>query len=272
MADSLGAELMETLMLSDYCDSVDLFARDAPTDSAHLRAFKKRNMDRYNVDTTTFYTRKGNPIPGGMYKLFGKYNGCTEEEVCDNLITWANENRDAITKAGKNVLDHNNKDFSWWYLTTMSKKNPCDEIVLWCLCKQYFRHAVVYTPDHTWTTLQDKTLSLEQIDQVCDLHFVYMGYGKFGHITHKTTNEQVKTADIQPSIRSTTRKVVTETVCEQRAITRIRHGQHPPRKTSAHIDYCNLNKGISRPQVKSPNKGKKRRNTNELTLRKPSTA
>ena len=51
----------------------------------------------------------------------------------------------------------------------------------------------------------------------------------FGHITHKISNEPVKTADIQPSIRSTTRKVltVTENVCEKRAIARVQHGQHP---------------------------------------------
>ena len=50
-------------------------------------------------------------------------------------------------------------------------------------------------PEHTWTTLQDKSLSLEQIDKVCDLHFVYMGYGKFGHITHKSTLQCVGSGD-----------------------------------------------------------------------------
>ena len=164
-----------------------------------------------------------------------------------------------VTKAGKTVLDHDKKDFAWWSLTTTSKKNPCDEIALWCLCKQYFRHAVVYTPEHTWTTLQDKSLNLEQIDKVCDLHFVYMGYGKFGHIIHASTEESVKTTEIQPSIHSTARKVVTDEKCECTAITRTRYGQHPQWKTSAHIDYCSLNKGIDRSAVKSPTKGKKQK-------------
>ena len=122
----------------------------------------------------------------------------------------------------------------WWSLSTTSKKNPCDEIALWCLCKQYFRHAVVYTPDHTWTTLQDKSLSLEQIDKVCDLHFVYMGYGKFGHIT--TINEDpVKSTELQPAIRGTSRKVATASIPDKIVITRTRHGQHPPRNTSIHM-------------------------------------
>ena len=114
------------------------------------------------------------------------------------MVAWAQDNREMVTKGGKTVLDHDKKDFAWWSLTTTSKKNPCDEIALWCLCKQYFRHAVVYTPEHTWTTLQDKSLNLKQIDKVCDLHFVYMGYGKFGHITHASTEESVKTTEIQP--------------------------------------------------------------------------
>ena len=138
MADSLSAELMETLMLPDYCDVVDLFARDNQTGSDHLRAFKERNIERYNVDTATFYTHKGNPIPGGMYSLFGKYSGCTEDEVRENLVSWARYNRDMVTQAGKTVLEQNNKNYAWLSLTTTSKKNPCDEIALWCLCKQYF--------------------------------------------------------------------------------------------------------------------------------------
>ena len=260
---------METLMLADYCDSIDLFARDNATTSEHLRVFKSRNKDRYDVDTARFYTRKGNPIPGGMYSLFGKYNGLSEDEVRENLVVWATDNREMIIQSGKNVLDYDHKDYAWWSLTTTSRKNPCDEIALWCLCKQYYRHAVVYTPEHTWTTLQDKTLSVEQIDKVCDLHFVYMGYGKFGHITHKS-NDLVKTAEIQPVIQSMMRKVLTDTPVERPAINRTRHGHRPQRTTSVHMDYCNLNKGLDPPKVKSPTKSRKRKSTTELTLREPS--
>ena len=52
--------------------------------------------------------------------------------------------------------------------------------------------------EYTWTTLQDKSLNLEQIDKVCDLHFVYMGYSKFGHITHASTEESVKPPKYNP--------------------------------------------------------------------------
>ena len=273
MADALSVELKESLMLADYCDVINLFAHNNPTSSDHLRAFKKHNVERYTVDTAMFFTRKGNPIPGGMYKLlFGNYNGLSEEEVHENLVFWASENREIITQASNTVLDHDSKNFAWWSLTTTSKKNPCDEIALWCLCKQYFRHAIVYTPEHTWTTLQDKTLSLEHIDKVCDLHFVYLGYGKFGHITHKSTDESVNTNLVQTSIRSTVRKVATDQPSEHTPISCTRYGQHPQRSTSVHIDYCNLNKGLDHPTVKSPTKGKKRCNTSELTLRKPSAS
>ena len=77
-------------------------------------------------------------------------------------------------------------------------KNPADELAIWCLGKQFFCHAVVYTPEHTWTTLLDKSLSLEQIDKVCDIHLIYMGYGKFRHITH-TSEEMLKTVELQPA-------------------------------------------------------------------------
>ena len=107
---------------------------------------------------------------------------------------------------------------------------------------------------------------------MCDFHFVYMGYGKFGHITHKSANEHVNTNTVQTSIRSTAQKVVTSEPSDRTPISRTHHGQHPPQTISAHIDYCNLNKGLDRPAVKSPTKGKKRRSTSELTLREPSVS
>ena len=75
MATSLSTELMEKLMMADYCEEVNLFDRYQPTTREHLCAFMKRTSASYTVDTYSFYTRKENPIPGGMYALFGKYNG-----------------------------------------------------------------------------------------------------------------------------------------------------------------------------------------------------
>ena len=113
---------------------------------------------------------------------------------------------------------------------------------------------MVYTPDHTWTTLKDKSLPLDQIDSVCDIHLIYMGYGKFG-LVKPIGDELVKSTDLQPAIQES-RKVLTRKPTRT-VIQRTRHGQHPARSISAHIDYKTLNKGLDNTPVKSPTKGKK---------------
>ena len=126
-SESLSTELMEKLMMADYCDEVDLFHRDQPTSREHFRAFVNRTSSSYTIDTSSFFTRKGNPIPGGVYSLFGKYNGNSADKVREELVSWANDNRPLVATAGAQVLNHDNKDMAWLLLTTTSKKNPADE-------------------------------------------------------------------------------------------------------------------------------------------------
>ena len=167
------------------------------------------------------------------------------------------------------MLNHDNKDYSWWVLITTHKKNPVDELSLWSLCKMLYKHCVVYTPDYTWTTLRDKTLPVDEIDKTCDLHFVYMGYGKFASITPRDTSITVA---VQPTLQTLCTTPTTEIKKKQTKtpITRTRHGQHPSRTTSAHIDYYDLNQGQSKPERKSPRTQKC--TSTALTLRTPSDA
>ena len=58
-----------------------------------------------------------------------------------------------------------------------------DELALFCLSKVYNRHVKVYTSNYCWTTLHDQfTLSQEEIGNLCDVHLLYMGPGKFAEI------------------------------------------------------------------------------------------
>ena len=167
------------LKCSDYCTYIDLFPRNKPMSSGELRGFQKRTVDKYIVKTA----QKGKTIPDGIYGLFAKYNDTSATEAREQLVSWAQEHKDEVTEAGTVMFAQDKKGYSWWILTTTHKTNPVNEFSLWCLCKMYYRHTVIHTPDHTWTTLKDKILSVEEIDKVCDLHFAYLGYGKFATIT-----------------------------------------------------------------------------------------
>ena len=196
---SIGSELMEEIEKRDYCQYVDLFPRANPMNSTDLRLFRQRTKDRYLVETDQFYSRKGTTKPDGVYKLFGDMINKSADQVREDLVEWSYRNRNEVTEAGTVTLNHDKKDFSWWILTTTHKKNPVDELSLWGLCKMLFKHAVVYTPDYTWTTLRDKSLDIEEIDKICDIHLAYMGYGKFASITPKDPNV---TVGAQPTLQT----------------------------------------------------------------------
>ena len=60
---------------------------------------------------------------------------------------------------------------------------PADELALYCLSKVYNRHVKVYTSSYCCPTLHDQfTLSQEEIGNLCDIHLLYMGPGKFAEI------------------------------------------------------------------------------------------
>ena len=195
---SISEELFKEIQCRDYCEYVDLLARSNPMTSVDLRGLRTRTSDRYMIKTEPNYTRKGKTKPEGIYELFGKFINKTADETCEQLVDWANSRSEEITKAGTVMLNHDNKDYAWWILTTTHKKNPVDELSLWSLCKMLFKHAVVYTPDYTWTTLRDKTLPVDEIDKTCDLHFAYMGYRKFASITPRDNNVTVA---VQPTLQ-----------------------------------------------------------------------
>ena len=181
----------------------------------------------------------------------------------EELVEWSNNHRAEVTEAGTVMFNNDKKDYPWWILTTTHRKNPVDELSLWGLCKMLFKHAVVYTPDNTWTTLKDKSLEIDEIDRICEVHLAYMGYGKFANITPKDTNI---TVGVQPTLQTLSTKPKTNVPTPKQPINRTRHGQHPTRTTSAHVNYFDLNQGDSVKERKSPRKHKKK-SVSALTLR-----
>ena len=260
---SISAELFEEIERRDYCQYVDLFPRMSPMTTTDLRMFRNRTKDRYLVETNRFYSRKGTTKPDGIYELFGKMVNKSADKLREDLVEWSNLHRAEVTEAGTVMLNNDKKDYSWWILMTTHRKNSVDELSLWGLCKMLFKHAMVYTPDYTWTTLRDKSLEIDEIDKICEVHLAYMGYGKFASITPKDMNV---TVGVQPTLQTLSVKPKPKVPTPKQPINRTRHGQHPTRTTSAHINYFDLNQGDSAKERKSPRK-QKRRSVSALTLR-----
>ena len=113
-------------------------------------------------------------------------------------------------------------------------------------------------------------MSIEETDKVCDLHFAYMGYGKFARIT--PINSSVSTNNVLLTMKTLT--ISKPATCEEPAktpITRNRHGAHPSQTTSAHINYYNLNQGQDLSEKRSP-PACKPKTINERSLREPTAS
>ena len=54
---------------------------------------------------------------------------------------------------------------------------------MYCLSRLYERHVKVYTSSFCWTTLRDQyRLTQDEIGELCDVHLMYMGPGKYAEI------------------------------------------------------------------------------------------
>ena len=113
MASSIMEELNQLIQGAEYSEYVDLFDRSHPTTSEQLRDLRKTLNTKYHFETAKFYTRKGNPLPDGMYSLFGVYNDMSGAEVRESLVSWARDNRDLVEKAGTVMFAFDKKDFPW---------------------------------------------------------------------------------------------------------------------------------------------------------------
>ena len=268
MADrkSIGAELIDEIERREYLSICRLISQNKP-DNVYRPTYVQEPHKRQVLgrNRSILFT-KGTTQPEGIYELFGKMVNKSADKIRDDLVDWANSRRAEITEAGTVMLNNDKKDYSWWILSTTHRKNPVDELSLWCLCKMTYKHAVVYTPDYTWTTLRDKSLDIAEIDKICEVHLAYMGYGKFAIITQKDENV---TVGIQPTLQTLSVRPKAQVPTSKQPINRTRHRQHPTRTASAHINYFDLNHGDSSNEKKSPRK-QKRRSVSALTLRTPS--
>ena len=104
-----------------------------------------------------------------MLDLFGKYSGDHADTVHKEMISYARENKDALSVTCKGALEYHRMSFSAWIAKHSLKKYVCDEIALYVLCKLYSRHAIVYTTQKAWTTLHHEGLPGSEIEKHCDL-------------------------------------------------------------------------------------------------------
>ena len=80
-------------------------------------------------------------------------------------------------------------NFTSWYVKTLNVNKAVDEIVLFLLCKQYNRHAIVVNRANYWSTLNPAS-NLSEFDTCtkCDLGLIHLSSHKYALIECKPDN------------------------------------------------------------------------------------
>ena len=115
-----------------------------------------------------------------MYSLFTKYAGQDCDEIRDNLSSWAHSNETELKVLTKDAFDDHKYNLNMWTLIIINKRHPGNELTLYCLCKIYNPHAIIYDEIDYWTTLECNSQETEEsIVGKCDIVLIYLGNNKF---------------------------------------------------------------------------------------------
>ena len=192
-ASSLAGELLEIINENRYKTVFKHLSEDNVVSSDVIKSLKKDKSGGRDYDTSRFQNRQGNIKPDGLYSLFTKYAGENCSEIRDKLSSWVIEHRSALEDLTSDSFKTHKTNFNWWNLAIINKRRPGDELSLFCLCKIYHRHAIIYTEIDYWTTLEDtENLTEEEIVSKCDIVLVYLGDNKFCEVV-KTKNDSETT-------------------------------------------------------------------------------
>ena len=213
MATSIAAELLEKINHIKYVDSVDALTVDHKLPENVFQIVKKSMKGTYIFSYERFCTTRGIPKPDGMFELFSKYSGKSVSEVREDLITYAQNNKNLVLKVATDYFKSKHMDIRMWIILMARSSNPGDELALYLLCQLHNRHAVIYNKIKTWSTMDPNSIKPSApLEEMCDITLMYRINGFCeAKRADKSTTEQVKTKPKKSnvataSVRPTTSK------------------------------------------------------------------
>ena len=241
---NLAEELMDSLVPNSYNNSVTGLTDDACMNSKVVQTLKSSLKERYEFNSDIFRARNGTPKPNGMFDLFGKYSGVESCEIRKDLVRYAREHFTELSTVCREAVDQKKfSSFDAWLVKLSLRNTVCDEIGLFVLCKQYSRHAIVYTTKGIWTTLQSSGLNSATIEEKCDLMFIHTDKG-FTLCRKKTDDPSTDGKDDAGTAANTkteTKKVKRKT-CSIHTLIKETHDREKDKlnKVSAKINVANI--------------------------------
>ena len=143
----------------------------------------RRQLGNYHWVDMNRFCQGRHTKPAGIYEMFGEYFNKNQVDIRHELRNWVDGRSSEIEDNIRIVLRHKNLSMEAWLHNITDLKCPADELVIYCLAKKYYKHVVIYTATHSWSTLaRHFTYTKEEIRDKCQIQLIYRGPGRYAEI------------------------------------------------------------------------------------------
>ena len=167
----------------EYVESVEGLTEDEYITKTEVNSVRKMISGKLWIDTRKFTNRQNKCIPTGMYEVFGNSISKSAVDVHAEVVQYFLEPdqknlRDILRQSTKN----NKVSYSTWITGLNNINRPCDEYVLYLLCRCYNRHAAIVTSKRLMCTFKPGNMSTFEKLCKCDTVLIWLGEGTFAEI------------------------------------------------------------------------------------------
>ena len=180
---SITEELLSCVSQYNYRSRVTSIS---DKDLVTIKDFKNSRLGKkYTVNRTKCVVR--NIVDyDHLFRIFGNYSDEEPDQVRKSLVWTVKQNPQLYESVGEIVLSMKNHSLSSWLDLISKRKIYGDELLLYILCKQWHRHAMIVCNNRHWSTLDPKgVMDEDTLMSVCDLCFVYVRPGVFAELSEK---------------------------------------------------------------------------------------
>ena len=121
-----------------------------------------------------------------LFTLFGEYSGDDSDNVREDMQERLQTGARVYNCVGQIFLARHNQTYEDWLKIACSVDYYGDELLLYALCRVFHRHAVIVCNQRYWSTVEPEgQMEIQELLDVCDLHFIYLRPGIFAELRPK---------------------------------------------------------------------------------------
>ena len=180
---SMAEELMALVTDEEYVEVVEGLTEDEYITKTEVASIRKMISGKLWIDTRKFTNWQNQCIPTGMYELFGS---CVSKSAVDVHAEVVQYFLDPDWKNLRDLLRHSTKNnkvsYSTWITNLNNINKPCDEYVLYLLCRCYNRHAVIVTSKRLLCSFKPGNMTVFDKLCKCDTVLIWLGESTFAEM------------------------------------------------------------------------------------------